>query len=64
MWNAQKVEYLGKFKTKIEKKLLTLSGAQMDLFDQTTLNKKISCKCTFKGIVLQKLTWVKNMLKQ
>jgi hypothetical protein len=45
MLNAQKVEYLGKLKTKIGKKFLTLSGAKLD---QTTLNKKSHASVSLK----------------
>ncbi len=46
-WNERKVKYLGKFKTKIKNILGHLSGAQMCSCGQTTLNQKISYKCTF-----------------
>ncbi len=50
MQNAWKVKYLPEFKTKIEYILEHLSGAQMGSFGQAALNKKSSCKYTFKQL--------------
>jgi hypothetical protein len=47
--NAQKVEYLGEFETKIEHIFRRLLGTQQGPFGQTIVNKKkTSCKCTCK----------------
>jgi hypothetical protein len=50
--NARKIEYLGKFETKIKILFRRLSRAQMGSFGQTTLNQNISCKCTFNAFTL------------
>ncbi len=44
MQNAQKVDRLREFETKIENILGRLSWANMNSFGQSTLNQKISCK--------------------
>ncbi len=52
-----KIEYPDEFESKIENIWRLLSGAQTGSFS-TTLNEKISCKCTFKQEYLPRVFYL------